>query len=347
MVEAQKKSGLGSFYVGENIDMPHLLEHIHPQTLVVNDPAHVRNAPEKLFVTHFPELMPPTLITSDRAEVMAFRDEHKDIIVKPLFGNGGAGVFHITPEDENLGSLLELFTANYSFMNEELARHYGIPGVAGPEFRKVQYPDDRRNGLLGHASVLTLTSHANRTSPVLRGKWVMEVLLGSPPPPPPPNVPDLDKSAEAVEGRLLTTRERMELHRSSASCRSCHQFIDPIGLALDNFDVTGRWRLRENGSPLDTRGDFYDGTPISTPAELKAVLLKRPIPLIRSFTQNLMAWALGRRIEYYDQPAIRRITAAAEAGGYRMNEFIIGVVLSDAFRMRRVADTQAAGSGQQ
>lgn len=244
-------------------------------------------------------------------------------------------------------SVLDLYAANYTYLNEELARHYGIAGVAGPEFRKVQYPDDRRSGLLGHASILTLTSHANRTSPVLRGKWVMEVLLGSPPPPPPPNVPDLEKTGEAKEGRLLTTRERMELHRSNPQCRSCHLFMDPIGLALDNFDVTGRWRLRENGSPLDTRGDFYDGTPVSTPAELRQVLLKRPVPLIRTFTQNLMAYALGRRLEYYDQPSVRRIAAAAEAGGYRINDFIVGVVLSDAFRMRRLADTQAASSGSQ
>jgi hypothetical protein len=243
-------------------------------------------------------------------------------------------------------SVLDLYSANYSYLNEELARHYGIPGVAGPEFRKVQYPDDRRSGLLGHASVLTLTSHANRTSPVLRGKWVMEVLMGSPPPPPPPDVPDIEKTPEAKEGRLLTTRERMEMHRNNASCRSCHQFIDPIGLALDNFDVTGRWRLRENGNPVDSRGDYYDGTPISTPAELKAVLLKRPAPLLRTFTANLMAYALGRRIEYYDQPAIRRIAGAAEANGYRINDFIVGVVMSDAFRMRRVAETQAAGTGQ-
>ena len=242
-------------------------------------------------------------------------------------------------------TVLDLYSANYTYVNEELAKHYGITGVTGPEFRKVMYQDDRRSGLLGHASVLTLTSHANRTSPVLRGKWVMEVLMGSPPPPPPPDVPDLDKTGEAKDGRLLTTRERMELHRSNPQCRSCHLFMDPIGLSLDNFDVTGRWRLRENGSELDTRGDFYDGTPISTPAELKAVLLKRPDPLLRTFTQNLMAYALGRRIEYYDHPAVRKIVSSAEAGGYRINDFIVGVVMSDAFRMRRVADTQAAGTG--
>lgn len=233
-------------------------------------------------------------------------------------------------------SVLDLFTANYTYLNQALAEHYGIPGVTGPEFRKVQYPDDRRSGLLGHGSVLTLTSHANRTSPVLRGKWVMEVLLGSPPPPPPPGVPDLDKTEEAKEGRLLTTRERMEMHRENPQCRSCHLFMDPIGLALDNFDVTGRWRIRENGAPLDTRGDFYDGTPVSTPAELRAALLKRPSPLIRTFTQNLMAYALGRRAEYYDNPTVRRIERQAEANGYRLSEFILGVVTSDAFRSKRV-----------
>ena len=244
-------------------------------------------------------------------------------------------------------TVLDLYSANYTYLNEELARHYGIAGVVGRDFRKVNYPDDRRSGLLGHASVLTLTSHANRTSPVLRGKWVMEVLMGSPPPPPPPDVPDLDKTEEAKEGRLLTTRERMEMHRANPQCRSCHLFIDPIGLALDNFDVTGRWRLRENGNPVDSRGDYYDGTPISSPAELKAVLLKRPAPLLRTFTSNLMAYALGRRIEYYDMPTVRRIVNAAEPGGYRMNDFVLGVVMSDAFRMRRVADTQAAGNGMQ
>ena len=239
-------------------------------------------------------------------------------------------------------SILDLYTADYTYLNETLANHYGIPGVTGPEFRKIAYPDDRRRGLLGQASVLTLTSHANRTSPVLRGKWVMEVLLGSPPPPPPPGVPDLDKTAEAKEGRMLTTRERMEMHRSNPQCRSCHQFMDPIGLALDNFDVTGQWRIRENGAPLDTRGDFYDGTPVSNPAELRAVLLKRPEPLVRTFTGNLMAYALGRRVEYYDGPTIRRITNDAAQSGYKLGDIVLGVVSSDAFRARRAPLAAAA-----
>ena len=243
-------------------------------------------------------------------------------------------------------SVLDLYSADYTYVNEALAKHYGMPGVTGDEFRRVSLPDDRRRGLLGQASVLTLTSHANRTSPVLRGKWVMEVLLGSPPPPPPPGVPDLDKTAEAKEGRLLTTRERMEMHRANPTCRSCHLFMDPIGLALDNFDVTGQWRIRENGAPLDTRGDFYDGTPVSNPAELRAVLLKRPEPLIRTFTANLMAYALGRRVEYYDGPTIRRITNEAAAGGYRLDDIIFGVVSSDAFRAKRMpAATADAATG--
>jgi hypothetical protein len=232
-------------------------------------------------------------------------------------------------------SLLELFDANYTFVNERLARHYGLADVNGPEFRRITLPDARRKGLLGQGSVLTLTSHANRTSPVLRGKWVMEVLLGTPPPPPPPGIPDLEQTEGAKDGRFLTTRERMEQHRANAICRACHQFMDPIGLALDNFDVTGKWRIRENGMPLDTRGQLYDGTPVTNPEDLRQALLKRPVPLVRTFTQNLMAYALGRRVEYYDKPTVRAIAKDAEAHKYRMSAFILGVVRSDAFRLKK------------
>ena len=184
--------------------------------------------------------------------------------------------------------------------------------------------------------MLVQTSYANRTSAVLRGKWVMEVLLGSPPPPPPMDgsVPPFDATAEGVSGRPLTTRERMEMHRKNPTCNSCHRIIDPIGLALDNFDATGKWRARENGMPLDTRGQFYDGTEITNPAELSAVLLKRPVPLVRTFTENMMAYALGRRVEYYDEPSIRAIMRAAEPGGYKIPSIILGVIKTDAFRMR-------------
>ncbi|HXG87374.1 MAG TPA: DUF1592 domain-containing protein [Vicinamibacterales bacterium] len=233
-------------------------------------------------------------------------------------------------------SLLDLINADFTFINERLARHYGIPGVAGDQFRRVQYTDDRRRGLLGQGTMLVQTSMANRTSPVLRGKWVMEVLLGTPPPPPPPDVPDLEAAGDAKEGRMLTTRQRMEIHRSNPTCNSCHRFMDPIGLALDNFDVTGKWRAREYGSPLDTKGDFYDGTPVASPAELVSALMKRPTPLVRTFTENLMAYALGRRVEHFDQPTVRAIAKAAKAQDYKMSSFILGVVKSDAFRMKRV-----------
>jgi len=244
---------------------------------------------------------------------------------------------HLVREDR---SAMELFTADYTFVNERLARHYGFTDVVGNQFQMVQYPDTRRAGIFGHGSILTLTSHANRTSPVLRGKWVMEVLMGTPPPPPPPGVPDLEETQGETEGRVLTTRERMAMHAANPSCNSCHMFMDPIGLALDNFDVTGRWRVREFGYPLDTRGRMYDGTPIESPEDLRKSLLSRPIPLIRTFTENMMAYAIGRRVEHFDQPTIRTITRAAEEDGYRMSSFIKGVINSDAFQMKREVSAQ-------
>ncbi len=233
-------------------------------------------------------------------------------------------------------SFMEFYTADYTFVNERLARHYGIPNIAGSQFRRVTYPDATRRGILGQGAVLVQTSLANRTSPVLRGKWVMEVLLGTPPPAPPPNVPTLDESASAKDGKMLTTRERMEAHRANPTCNACHRFMDPIGLSLDSFDVTGRWRERENGMPLDTRGDYYDGSPINNLDQLSAALLKRPEPLVRNFTENLMAYALGRRVETFDQPTVRAIAKKATADGFRMSSFILGVVKSDAFQKKRV-----------
>ena len=243
--------------------------------------------------------------------------------------------FHNLVEEDR--SLLELYGAEYTFVDERLARHYGVPGVHGDEFRRVEYADDRRRGVLGHGSVLVQTSLGNRTSPVLRGKWVMEVLLGTPPPPPPPGIPDLEETEDARDGRRLTTRERLEAHRTNPACSSCHNLIDPIGLALDNFDVTGKWRIRESGTPLDTRGTYYDGTEIESPADLSRVLLKRPVPLARQFAENLMAYALGRRIGYRDQPAVRRIVAEAAENDYRMSSFVVGVARSDAFRMKQAS----------
>lgn len=231
-------------------------------------------------------------------------------------------------------SMLELYSAGYSFMNERLANHYGIDGVTGDEFRRVSYPDQRRNGILGHGSILVQTSLGNRTSPVLRGKWVMQVIFGTPPPPPPPGVPDLEETEGTADGQVLTTRRRMEMHRANPICAACHKVMDPIGLALDNFDVTGQWRIRESGAPLDTRSTFYDGTEISTPADLTRMLMKRPVPLVREFTSKLMAYALGRRVEYYDMPTVRKIVHDAEDDGYPMQSLITGVILSDAFRRK-------------
>ncbi|MDE0358695.1 MAG: DUF1592 domain-containing protein [Gammaproteobacteria bacterium] len=240
---------------------------------------------------------------------------------------------HLVREDR---SLLELYGADYSFMNQRLAEHYGIRGVVGENFRRVDYPEGMlRQGLLGHGSVLMSTSMGTRTSPVLRGKWVMEVLLDAPPPPPPPDVPALEETEDEGEGRLLTTRERLEIHRRNPVCAACHQFMDPIGVALENFGVTGEWRIRESGSPLDARGQLYDGTDLTNSVQLADALLERPIPLVRTFTMNLLAYALGRRVEYYDGPTIRAIAREAESNDYRISSFVLGVVQSDAFRSRQ------------
>ena len=230
-------------------------------------------------------------------------------------------------------SVLELLTADYTFLDERLAAHYNIPNVFGNEMRRVSYPDDRRRGILAHGSILTLTSHASRTSPVLRGKWILEVLLGSPPPPPPPNVPELEE-IEENGGRLLSVREQMEKHRSDPACNSCHKLIDPPGLALEHFDVTGAWRIRDNGILIDPSGELYDGTPLYGARDLTSALLKRETALIRSFIENLMAYALGRRVAYYDMPAIRTIERDAAQHENRMSYFFLGVVNTLAFQMK-------------
>ncbi len=239
---------------------------------------------------------------------------------------------------EEDGNIVDLLTADYTFVNERLARHYGMPGITGSTFRRVSYMDENRRGILGHGSILTMTSHANRTSPVLRGKWVLEVLLDTPPPPPPPDVPAFEETDLADDGRFLTVRERMEQHRANPVCMACHVVIDPIGLALENFDVTGAWRIRDEGNFVDPVGELYDGTPLTGPADLRAALLSRPEVYYRVFTKNLMAYALGRRVEYYDQPTIRAIIRKAADNDYSVSSFIMGVVASPAFQTFRVQD---------
>ena len=252
---------------------------------------------------------------------------------------------HLVREDR---PVTELFDADYTFADERLARHYGIANVVGPQFRKVQYADGRRRGVLGHGSILTLTSHADRTSPVLRGKWVMEVLLGTPPPPPPPNVPDLEATAEAEDGRLRTVRQRMEQHRANPACASCHKMIDPIGLALENFDVTGAWRIKDNGAPVDAASTMYDGTHLAGPADLTEALLQRRRVLLQNFTENLMTFALGRRLAAEDMPAVRKIVRDGGATGATFSTYVLGIVKSAAFRMKSVetVTTTAGVAGQ-
>ncbi|MEE3151610.1 MAG: DUF1592 domain-containing protein [Acidobacteriota bacterium] len=251
---------------------------------------------------------------------------------------------HLVAEDRNI---LELLTADYTFANERLARHYGIPGVTGSEFRRVNYPDNRRRGVLGHGSILTMTSEANRTSPVKRGKWVMEVLLGSPPPAPPPNIPDLEETGQTENGRFKSVADQLAEHRANPACSSCHNMIDPLGLSLDNFDVTGAWRIKDRGVPINTEAVMYDGTELNGPADLTAALLKRSDVIITHFTGSLMSYAMGRRVEYYDMPGVREIIGEAEKDDYRISSFILGIVNSDSFRMARAETTEEMGLGGQ
>jgi hypothetical protein len=238
----------------------------------------------------------------------------------------------------------ELLTADYTFVNERVARHYGLPGVNGPQFQRVTLADESRRGLLGQGSILALTSVADRTSPVLRGKWIMEVLLASPPPAPPPNVPLLDETKAEAGDTFLTTRQRMEQHRANPQCNSCHRVIDPLGLALENFDVTGRWRIRDNGAPVDPVGDLYDGTKMDGPVGLRSALMKHQDMFMLSFTERLTTYALGRRVEYFDMPAIRKVIRDAAKDGNRFSAFVMGVVNSRAFQMSRAeAETTEAG----
>jgi Protein of unknown function (DUF1592)/Protein of unknown function (DUF1588)/Protein of unknown function (DUF1587)/Protein of unknown function (DUF1595)/Protein of unknown function (DUF1585) len=238
---------------------------------------------------------------------------------------------------ENHG-VLELLTADYTFVNERLAKHYGIEGVYGSEFRKVPVTDPNRRGLLGHASILTITSNPNRTSPVLRGKWVLENVLGTPAPSPPPNVPAL---AENEAGRAARTlRERLAAHRTNPVCATCHDVMDPIGLGLENFDAIGRWRTREPGGAIDASGQLADGRKIDGAAELRAAVTADPQQFARVFTAKLLTYALGRGLETYDMPTVRRIVREA-APEYRFGDLVTGIANSVPFRMRRAQAVSA------
>src|SRR5262245_59782210 len=232
-------------------------------------------------------------------------------------------------------SVLNLLRANYTFVNERLAKHYGIPYVYGSHFRRVELPaNGPRGGLLGQASILTVTSYGNRTSPVQRGKWVLDNLMGMPPPPPPPGVPPLKDAAAA--GKVLSMRERMEEHRANPACASCHRIMDPVGLSTENFDAVGRWRVKsESGEQVDASGGLPDGSTFDGVVGLKRALLRNPEVFVSTMTEKLMTYALGRGLDYYDEPSVRAILRNARAGDYKFSSIILGIVDSTPFRMRR------------
>ncbi len=236
-------------------------------------------------------------------------------------------------------SVMELLDADYTFLNERLAEHYGIPKIHGPQFRKVALNDPNRGGVLGQASILTVTSYPNRTSVVLRGKWVLENLFGMPPPPPPPDIPDLQEE-EAGTGKRLTMRAAMELHRANPTCASCHARMDPIGFALENFDAIGKWRTQAAGTPIDASGKLPDGSQFEGPAELKEILLANyRKQFVTTVTEKLLTYALGRGVEYYDKPTVRSITRQAARNDYRLSDLIVAITASKPFQMRRTPES--------
>jgi hypothetical protein len=245
----------------------------------------------------------------------------------------------IFKEDRNV---LDLLNANYTFVNERVARHYGIPNVYGSRFRKVTLTDANRRGLLGQGSILAVTSHTTRTSPVVRGKWILSNLLGTPPPPPPPDVPALKENSDGSAPR--TVRERMQEHRANPTCASCHNIMDPLGFALENFDATGRWRTTDSGAPVDTAGKLIDGTAVNGPASLRQALLSRPDVFVRTLTEKLMIYGLGRGLDYNDMPAVRGIYREAARNDYRFSSLILGIVKSTPFQMKTKADTESKNS---
>ena len=231
-------------------------------------------------------------------------------------------------------SVLDFLRADYTFLNERLARHYGIRNVYGSGFRRVTLADEARKGLLGQGSILTATSYENRTSPTLRGKWVLDNILGTPPPPPPPDVPAL-KEKNDNNSRVLTMRERMEQHRVNPSCAVCHARMDPLGFALGNFDAVGRWRTAEGETPIDPSGVLPDGARFQGPAELREILLSRREQFVRTITEKMLMYALGRGLEHYDEPVIRRIMQDAAPSDYRWSSIVLGIAKSTPFLMRR------------
>ena len=228
-------------------------------------------------------------------------------------------------------SVLDLLDSDYTFVNERLARHYGIPNVYGPDFRRVPVPNDARRGLLGHGSLQLVTSNPNRTSPVMRGKWILENLIGTPAPLPPPDVPPLEEKPTAT---AKSVRERIEQHRASPACAGCHKIMDPIGLAMENFDAVGRWRTTDEGVAVDASGQLVDGTPLNGPSSLRKAMIDRQDVFVAAMTEKLLMYGVGRETKYFDMPAVRSVMRDAAKNRYRFSDLILGVVKSAPFQMK-------------
>jgi hypothetical protein len=240
-------------------------------------------------------------------------------------------------------SVVELLTADYSFLNERLAAHYGIRNIYGSHFRRVTFTDGPRGGLLGQASVLTVTSYPNRTSVTMRGRWLLGNILGAPPPPPPPDIPALKDAG--VEGQPRSLRERMEMHRKNPVCASCHQRMDPLGFALENFDALGKWRTSSDGAPIDPSASFPDGTRFEGVAGLRTLLVSHKEDFVRTLSGKLLAYAIGRGLDYRDMPASRGIAREAAPGGYTWSSIITAIVMSPPFRMAVASGEAASRTG--
>ena len=235
---------------------------------------------------------------------------------------------HVVQDDR---SILEFLDADYTFVNDRLAKHYGIPGVSGSDFRKVRLPDNRRGGVVTMASTLTVTSNPTRTSPVKRGKWILENVLGTPPPPPAPDVPELPPTGE-LKGTL---RQQMEQHRANPSCAVCHAKLDPLGFGLENFDAIGGWRTADNKQPIDPSGVLPDGAKFEGPAELRKVLLGKSDLFRRCLAEKLLTFGLGRGLEYYDKCAVDGVVKKASSGDDRFSALVLAIVQSDPFQKRK------------
>ncbi len=238
-------------------------------------------------------------------------------------------------------SVLDLLTADYTYVNEPLAKLYGIPDVYGSRFRRVSIPNEARRGLLGQGSILSVTSYPTRTSPVLRGKWIMENIMGSPPPAPPPNVPALKDQAQG--GKVLSIRQLMEEHRKNPPCSTCHKVMDPLGFALENFNGVGEYRTKDASGPIDASGQLADGSKIDGIIGLRTALMKHPDYFVNTLTEKLLTYALGRPLEYYDMPVVRKIVTDSSHNDYRFSSLIMGIVKSTPFEMKKAVEVESAG----